>query len=111
MHTAAFSPDGARILTGSRDDTARLWLLLPTSQQALVPHAKRIVPRCLTQKQLRSFYLPPEPPRWCITGPGREAEANPAKWQPKWPYHTEAWRLWLAARDRGEDPPLPNEGQ
>ena len=109
--SAGFTPDGTRIVTASADYTARVWPVLPSSQQALVAHAKRIVPRCLSPKQLRSFYLPPEPPRWCITGPGLEAETDPAKWQPKWPYHTEAWRVWLAARDGGENPPLPNEGQ
>ena len=103
---ASFSSDGRRIVTASGDNTARLWKVWPTTQD-LVDHAKRIVPRCLTQGQLKQYYLPLDPPRWCITGAGLEAETDPAKWQPKWPYHTAKWRDWLAARDNGETPPLP----
>ncbi len=74
---------------------------------ALCPNGARVVPRCLTPEQLDAAFLPPEPPRWCVTGPGNEAETDPALWEPKWPYHTPEWRDWLVARDRGEDPPLP----
>jgi hypothetical protein len=109
VSSAAFSPDGARVVTASADKTAGLWDVFPTTQ-ALVDHAKRVVPRCLTQVQLRQFYLPDEPPRWCITGAGLEAERDPNKWQPMWPYHTAAWRAWLAARDRGERPEMPTAG-
>ncbi len=86
-----------------------MWELFQTTQ-ALVDYAKRTVPRCLTQAQLSQFYLPDEPPRWCITGAGLEAERDPKKWQPLWPYHTAAGRDWLAARDRGESPKLPTTG-
>jgi WD40 repeat protein len=108
VRSAAFSPDGARVVTTSDDNTARLWGVFPTTQ-ALIDHAKRRLPRCLTRDQLRQFYLPGEPPRWCITGAGLEAERDPRKWQPLWPYHTAAWRDWLAARDRGQSPALPEE--
>ena len=108
VRTVAFSADGTRVVTTSDDKTARarVWEIFPTTQ-ALVDRAKRRVPRCLTQAQLRQFYLPEEPPRWCITGAGLEAERDPQKWQPLWPYHTTAWRDWLAARDRGDRPELP----
>ena len=79
--------------------------------QALVDRVKRTVPRCLTRAQRKRFYLPPEPPRWCITGPGHEGEPDTTNWRPKWSYHTKAWAAWLAARDRGEKPALPGTEQ
>jgi hypothetical protein len=36
-----------------------------------------------------------------------EADKDPAKWQPKLTYQSPAWRAWLVARRRGENPPLP----
>ncbi len=71
--SVAVTPDGARIVTGSEDETARIWDFFWTTQ-ALVNHAKAIVPRCLTPIQREQFYLAPEPPRWCLT-------------MKKWPYH------------------------
>ncbi len=62
--------------------------------QALVEHAKAAVPRCLTSAQHKAFYLPPEPPAWCI-----ELE--------KWPYNTAEWKRWLADLRAGKKPPLP----
>ncbi|MCI4664975.1 MAG: TIR domain-containing protein, partial [Neomegalonema sp.] len=90
--SVAFSPDGSQILAGSSDGAARLWDA--RTGQELVDHAKRRVPRCLTRGQRKKFFLPPEPPRWCITGPGLEAEKDPAKWKPKYPYQGEEWRDW-----------------
>ncbi len=91
-----------------RADPGRLRETFPTPQD-LVDRAKRLVPRCLGPKQREAFYLAPEPDRWCITGPGREAERDPAKWQPKWPYDSPAWRDWLVGRDRGEEPKMPQD--
>jgi hypothetical protein len=107
VNSVVFSADGTRLVTASRDGTARLWRVPPPTQ-VLVDEAKRMVPRCLTQSQLEQFYLPSEPPRWCITGADLEAE-DPARWKPKWPYHTTAWRAWLVARDRGNNVDLPKE--
>ena len=92
---AAFSPDGKRIVTASDDNTARLWKIFADTQE-LVSHAKAGAPRCLTIAQRNTFFLPPEPPRWCI-----EME--------KWPYNTPAWKQWLADTRTGKNPPLPSE--
>ena len=93
VRSAAFSPDGRRIVTASDDTTARVWDVFPDTQ-SLVSAAKAAVPRCLTQDQREAFFLPPEPPAWCI-----EME--------KWPYNTPEWKQWLADMRAGKKPPLP----
>jgi len=91
--SAAFSLDGKRIVTTSEDKTARIWDVFPDTQ-SLVSAAKARVPRCLTPAQRKAFFLPPEPPDWCI---GME----------KWPYDTPAWKQWHADKRAGKNPPLP----
>jgi hypothetical protein len=59
-----FSPDGTRVLTGSRDNTARLWRLFKTVPD-LIDTVRVSVPRCLTSRQRRAFYLGTPTPRWC----------------------------------------------
>jgi hypothetical protein len=96
VNSAAFSPDGRRIVTASDDNTARIWNgdgFLDT--QSLVSAAKAAVPRCLTPVRRKTFFLPPEPPSWCI-----EME--------KWPYNTPEWKQWLADTRAGNNPPLPD---
>lgn len=61
----AFGPDGHQIVTASMDTTARLWSIFADTQE-MVSHAKAIVPRCLTPAQRSAFFLPLEPPHWCI---------------------------------------------
>jgi WD domain, G-beta repeat len=92
VFSAAFSPDGKHIVTTSKDQTARVWGIFPETQ-ALVSAAKAAVPRCLTPAQRKIFFLPPEPPAWCI-----EME--------KWPYNTPEWKQWLEEKRAGRDPPL-----
>ena len=70
-HTAsvgavAFSPDGARVLTGSADNTVRTWPIFQ-SVQKLLDTVKAAVPRCLTTSQRRDFHLWEQEPQWCHT--------------------------------------------
>jgi hypothetical protein len=67
-----FAPDGGRILTASKDNTARLWDAFP-EPQTLVDRVKAEVPRCLTRAQRQHFFLAPTPPSWCAA-------------MHKWPY-------------------------
>ena len=59
-------------------------------------HAKAVAPRCLSQAMRKQFFLPPEPPAWCI-----EME--------KWPYHTTAWKQWLTDKKAGKQVAMPSE--
>ncbi|MEP3476419.1 MAG: TIR domain-containing protein [Hyphomicrobiales bacterium] len=107
INSVAIASDDSFIVTGSSDKTARIWGVSKTTQ-VLVDHAKRIVPRCLTQDQRKNFHLSPEPPRWCITGFGSEIkEKEHRTWKPKWPYHTKTWKTWQIARDKGQKPDFP----
>lgn len=110
MIDATFSADGRHIL-GRTPFSLVLWANYWTIDKPLqesIDRARHRAPRCLTSLQRRQFHLPPEPPRWCITGPGLENEVDPNKWQPKWPFEAKAWKQWLARRDAGENPELPN---
>jgi len=91
VNSAAFSPDGKRIVTASEDKTARLSRVFPGTEE-IVAVAKAASPRCLTAEQRHQFFLPAEPPTWCIE-------------QEKWPYDTPAWKEWLRS---GKRPPLPS---
>lgn len=84
------------------------------SPQALIALARARLDRCLDVNERRTFALDPVPPRWCITGAGRESDRNAENWNGKWPYDTKQWREWLqsadAARASGAPlPPLPVE--
>jgi hypothetical protein len=92
--SAAFSPDGRHVVTTSRDKTAWIWQVFPTTQD-LVDEAKRQVPRCLTHEQRESAFLELEPPAWCIE-------------MAKWPYESQDWRDWLRFKRENANPPLPD---
>jgi TIR domain/WD domain, G-beta repeat len=72
----------------------RGWRIFLTTG-ALLDHARRIIPRCLTREQRAAAFLDPEPPAWCIE-------------MGKWPYQTDAWKTWLRHRRAKAKPPLPN---
>ncbi|MBD1549265.1 TIR domain-containing protein [Roseibium aggregatum] len=84
----------------------RFWQLAETRQD-LVDLEKANATRCLSPRQMKQYFLGDRPPRWCITGPGLETEPDPAKWRPKTPYNTKAWRDWLISRNKGQNPPVP----
>jgi dipeptidyl aminopeptidase/acylaminoacyl peptidase len=96
FNSAEFSPDGKRVLTAATSPASvQLWDLFRDTQD-LVEHAKADAPRCLTPAERKEFFLPPEPPLWCI-------ELG------KWPYRTAAWEQWLKAKRAGDDPSRPSE--
>jgi hypothetical protein len=64
--------------TASHDKTARIWDVFPDTE-AFVSAAKAAIPRCLTPAQRKAFFLPPEPPAWCIE-------------LAKWPYNAPEWK-------------------
>lgn len=78
--------------------------------KALVAAAKRRTPRCLRPQEREQFGLPPAPPRWCVTGPGREAEVDSANWRPLHPFDDQRWIDWRLAVDAGAPlaPPDPD---
>jgi energy-coupling factor transporter ATP-binding protein EcfA2 len=94
VRRAAFSPDGKLIVTASADKTARLFRIFLGTEE-IVAIAKAASPRCLTTEQRHQFFLPAEPPTWCIE-------------QEKWPYDTPAWKEWLSDTLTGKRPPLPS---
>jgi hypothetical protein len=71
-----------------------VWDVFPETQAALVLAARAAVPHCLTPVQRKAFFLPPEPPDWCVE-------------MAKWPYDTQTWKQWLADKRAGKNPPLP----
>ena len=56
VRSAAFSPDGSKVVTASDDRTARIWRVFRTTQE-LIDYARSIVPRQLTPKERREFFL------------------------------------------------------
>ncbi len=59
VRSAAFSPDGAEVVTASSDRTARIWRVFRTTQE-LIDYARNIVPRQLTPEQRKQFFLEAE---------------------------------------------------
>ncbi len=74
--SAAFSPNGKRVVTASEDGTARIWRVFSTTQ-SLIREAKIAVPRCLTRAQRKKRLLESAEPKWCFdmmkwTGPEQQ---------------------------------------
>jgi WD40 repeat protein len=57
--SAAFSPDGSKVVTASYDRSARIWRVFRTTQE-LIDYARSIVPRQLTPEQRKQFFLEAE---------------------------------------------------
>ena len=57
--SAAFSADGAKVVTASADGTARIWRVFRTTQE-LIDYARSILPRQLTPEQRKQFFLEAE---------------------------------------------------
>ncbi len=100
-----FSPDTKHIATWSWTGVKR-WSFRP-DPLTLIIAARSDISRCLSPAQRKAYSLPPEPPRWCITGPGLQMETNPENWRPKWPFVDRVWRDWQIHRDKGEAAELP----
>jgi WD40 repeat protein len=134
--SAAFSPDGKRIVTASADNTARLWDAEtghPISEPlkghadavlsaAFSPDGKRIV-TASADKTVRLWEIfantqelmscaKAVTPR-CLTAAQRNMFGLPPEPRPwcieleKWPYHTHAWKQWLSDTRAGKSTPLP----
>ncbi len=107
--TIAAALDAKQLATVSFAGALRIWPLLPQGQ-ALIDHAKKTTPRCLTGWQRRQFPLDDDPPPWCITGFGETVRLNdPATWKPKWPYHEEKWKKWLLTGKSDRAAELPQK--
>jgi hypothetical protein len=69
------------------------WSVFPNTE-SLIEAARASAPACVAPADREKFYLPAEPPDWCIE-------------MRKTPYDTDNWRQWLAARKAGAHPPMP----
>jgi len=134
--SAAFSPDGKRIVTTSADKTARVWDAATgqpigeplkghedaVNSAAFSPDGKRIV-TASDDKTARVWDVFPDTqalvsaakaavPR-CLTLAQRKAfylSPDPPAWcveKAKWPFNTAEWEQWLRDLQDGENPPLP----
>jgi hypothetical protein len=61
---AAFSPDGARIVSGSDDRTVRVWFV-GKDDAALIAHACASLPRDLSPQAIQRFNLDADAPWPC----------------------------------------------
>ena len=76
-----------------RPDQPYAWSVFP-GVQSLIEAARAYTPICVVPSERATFYLPPEPPEWCIE-------------LAKKPYDTKEWKDWLAAKKAGQNPPPP----
>lgn len=110
LTSVALSADGRHIVSASKaqpslnNRTIQYWNV---PEFTLIERVQNSMPRCLTKSERSSYFLSLQPPRWCITGVGQETEKDPNLWQPKYPYHTKAWKEWLLAKDAGKPVIMP----
>jgi tetratricopeptide (TPR) repeat protein len=137
--SAAFSPDGTRIVTASQDATARVWDAASGGELARLsghergvegaafsPDGSRVVTASEdgTARVWRAFptrddlvKAAQDRLRRCLSPAQRAAyflSSAPPEWcveRALWPYHTDDWQAWLAALRAGRNVPLPNEPQ
>ncbi len=89
--SVALSADGARVVTGSYDHTARVWQMYPAQAKQLVAAAISRTPRCLTPVERGQFFLSSPPPPWCAASS-------------LWPYHDRgALSIIIALIDANRD--------
>jgi WD40 repeat protein len=106
----AIADDGLRFASVTEKNYVRIWRVFPSIND-LTTAAKIVSPVCLSQSQREAQGITPEPPDWCITGPGLEQEVDTSKWQPKWPYAGDDWKRWLVSTRSGGNIPLPTSDQ
>ncbi|MBR1121941.1 TIR domain-containing protein [Bradyrhizobium lablabi] len=133
--SAAFSPDGSRILIASQDQTARIWdaaTAVPVAvlrmhqgavrSVAFSPNGTRVVTASsdktarISQVFLNTNDLIEQAKQdvtRCLTIDERHRfflQGDPPAWcieMEKWPYVTPEWKTWLAAKVAGKPQPAP----
>ena len=93
VRSAFMNPAADQVLTASYDNTARLWQVFK-STDASVDFARTSVARALTREQLQAAFHDVVPPEWYVESK-------------KWPYDTEEWQSWLAAKKAGGNVEVP----
>jgi WD40 repeat protein len=135
LQSAAFSPDGRRVVTASWDKTARIWTTEAGSMIAVLqghkkkvtsaafsPDARRVV--TASQDTARIWHVFPATqdlvdaaknavPR-CLKREQRTQaflSPEPPAWcieMEKWPYQSQDWKDWLKFKRANANPPRPD---
>jgi hypothetical protein len=103
--SAGFLDDDETLIYVATDELAnedvKLDVYTVLSLQDAIAAARGRASRCLTGAQRTQYFLPPEPPEWCVR-------------RRLWPFYDEEWQVWLAKHRawvatgrQGEVPSLP----